>query len=62
MFKNGLTNIHVEERSVRSSIVSDDVVQNVEQTICESGSYTISDVSSEFPQISHIRLYEIITG
>jgi hypothetical protein len=30
----------------------DDLVQSVDQTICEKWSFTISELSFEFPQIS----------
>jgi hypothetical protein len=35
MFKDGRTSIHDEERSGRPSVVSDDLVQSVDQKICE---------------------------
>jgi hypothetical protein len=44
----------------RPCLVSDDLVQSVDQKICESRRFTISELSSEFPQISCIVLYEII--
>jgi hypothetical protein len=44
------------------SVVSDDLVQNVDQKVCERLSFTISELLCEFPQISHTVLYEIITG
>jgi hypothetical protein len=43
------------------SVVCDDLVQSVDQKICERRPLTISDLSSEFPQISRTVLYEIIT-
>jgi hypothetical protein len=61
MFKDGRTNIHDEERSGRPSVVSDDLVQSVDQKICGRRRFTISELSSEFPQILHTILYEIIT-
>jgi hypothetical protein len=45
----------------RPSVVSDDLVQSVDQKICERRSFMISELSCEFPQISCILLYEIIT-
>jgi hypothetical protein len=60
MFKDGQTNNHDEECSGWPSIVSDEIAQSVEQKICENQSFTISEVSHEFPQISCIVLYEII--
>jgi hypothetical protein len=41
--------------------VSDDLVQSVDQKICERWRFTISEVSCKFPQISRSVLYEIIT-
>jgi hypothetical protein len=35
MFKDGRTNGHNEERSGQSSVVSGDLVQSVDQEICE---------------------------
>jgi hypothetical protein len=43
------------------SVVSDDLVQSVQQIICEGWRFTISELSYEFPQISRTLLYEIIT-
>jgi hypothetical protein len=43
------------------SVVSDDCVQSADQTIYERWHFTISELSCEFPQISHTVLYEIIT-
>jgi hypothetical protein len=36
----------------RPSVVSDDLVRSVDQKICERQSFTISEISCEFPQIS----------
>jgi hypothetical protein len=41
--------------------VSDDLVQSVDQKICERWHFTISELSCEFPHISRTVLYEIIT-
>jgi hypothetical protein len=43
------------------SVVSDDLVQSVDKTICERHHFSISGLLRQFPQISHIVLYEIIT-
>jgi hypothetical protein len=45
----------------RPSVVSDDLVQSVDQKICDRQRFTISELSCEFPQISCTYLYEIIT-
>jgi hypothetical protein len=62
MFKDGWANkCSDEERSGRPSVVSDDLVQSVDQIICERWHLTISELLCEFPQISHSFLYEIFT-
>jgi hypothetical protein len=43
------------------SIVSDDLVQRVDQKFCGRWPYTISELSCEFPEISCTVPYEIIT-
>jgi hypothetical protein len=45
----------------RTSIVSYDLVQSVDQKFCERWCFTISEVSCEFPQISRAVLYQIFT-
>jgi hypothetical protein len=61
MFKDRRTNVRNEERSGRPSVVSDDLVQSVDQNICERRQFTISELSCKFLQISRTVLYEIIT-
>jgi transposase len=58
MLKDGQINIHDEERSGRQSVVSDDLVQIVDQNICERRHFTISELSCGFPQISRTDLYK----
>jgi hypothetical protein len=41
--------------------VIDDLVQSVDQKICERQRFTISELSCEFPRNSRTVLYEIIT-
>jgi hypothetical protein len=60
MFKDGWTNVHDEEQSGWPSVVSDDLLQSVGRKICERWRFTISELTREFPQISHT-VYEIIT-
>jgi hypothetical protein len=61
MFKDGRTNVHDEERSGWLSVVSVDLVESVNQKICERWRFTISELLCEFPQISRTVLYKIIT-
>jgi hypothetical protein len=44
MFKDGRTNVHNEERSGQPSIGSDDLVQSVDQKICERWRFTVSEL------------------
>jgi hypothetical protein len=61
MFKDGQRNVHDKEGSGLPSVVSDNLVESVDQKICERRRFTISELSGEFPQISHTALYEIIS-
>jgi hypothetical protein len=63
MFKDGRgrTGVHDEERSGQLSVVSDYLVQSVDQKICERQRFTFSKLSCEFPQISRTVVYEITT-
>jgi hypothetical protein len=49
MFKDGQTNVHDEERSGQPSVVSNDLVQTIDQTIYENQRCTISQLLCEFP-------------
>jgi hypothetical protein len=61
LFKAGRTNVHDEELSGLPSVVSDDLVQSVDQKICERRRFKISKLSCEFPQVSHTLLHVVIT-
>jgi hypothetical protein len=61
MFKDGRTNVHDEERSGQPSLVRDDLVQSVDQNVCERQRFTIPPLLCTFPQISFTVLYKIIT-
>jgi hypothetical protein len=53
MFKDRRTDVHNEERSGRSSVVSDDLVQSVDQKFVKSG-------ASHF-QNFHVNLHKLHT-
>jgi transposase len=57
MFKDGQANVQDEEQSGWPSVVSDDLVQNVDQKICERQHFTILELLCDFPQISFTGLY-----
>jgi hypothetical protein len=44
------TDVYEEERCGRPSVVSDELVQSVDQTICKRWRFIISELSCEFPQ------------
>jgi len=47
MFKNGRTNVHDEERSGRTTIVTDEVVAKINEKIHENRHFTITKFSLE---------------
>jgi [histone H3]-lysine36 N-dimethyltransferase SETMAR len=60
-FKDGRTNVHDEGKSGRPSIVTDELVENVNAKVRENRRFTITELSLCFPQISRTLLYEIVT-
>jgi hypothetical protein len=54
MFKDGRTNVPVEERSGRPSM--SDLVRSVNQKICGRRRFTISELSCEFRHISRTEI------
>ncbi|KAJ4451655.1 hypothetical protein ANN_03124, partial [Periplaneta americana] len=57
----GCQSVHDEERSGRPSLINDDCVELVRQCIMENRCFTITELSSHFPQISRSLLHEIVT-
>ncbi len=51
-FLNGRTNIHNEESSSRPSLVNDDLLNKVNEEVCENHHFTILELSNHFPEIS----------
>ncbi|KAJ4444773.1 hypothetical protein ANN_06570 [Periplaneta americana] len=60
-FSEGRQSVHDEERSGRPSLINDDCVELVRQCIMENRRFTITELSSHFPQISRSLLHEIVT-
>ncbi|KAJ4451550.1 hypothetical protein ANN_03016, partial [Periplaneta americana] len=60
-FSEGRQSVHDEERSARPSLFNDDRVELVRQCIMENHRFTITELSSHFPQISRSLLHEIVT-
>jgi hypothetical protein len=49
-----------EDQRGRPSVMNDDLVEKVNNKICENFQFTISELSTCFPQIAHMVLYEIV--
>ena len=62
MFRNGRTDVHDAERSVRPSVITDALEQKVNRIIRENRHFTISEVYEQCPELSHTLVYEIVTG
>ncbi|KAJ4449970.1 hypothetical protein ANN_01377 [Periplaneta americana] len=60
-FSKGRQSVHDEERSGRPSLINDGRVELVRQCIMENRRFTITELSSHFPQISRSLLHEIVT-
>jgi len=58
MFNEERENVHDEARSVRPSLVNDNLVRKVNERVRDDRRFTISDLSLHFPQISSTLLYD----
>ncbi|KAJ4428146.1 hypothetical protein ANN_24160 [Periplaneta americana] len=56
-FSEGRQSVHDEERSGRPSLINDDRVELVRQCIMDNRRFTITELSSHFPQISRYLLH-----
>jgi transposase len=60
-FRDGRTDMRDEGGQKRRSIVTDELLQKVDQCLREKRRFMISEFSEEFPQISRTTLYRIVT-
>ncbi|GFV09817.1 uncharacterized protein TNCV_2598711 [Trichonephila clavipes] len=60
-FSEGHQSAHDEERSGRPSLINVDLVKLVRQRMMENRRFTITELSSQFPQILRSFLHEIVT-
>ncbi|KAJ4433038.1 hypothetical protein ANN_15295 [Periplaneta americana] len=60
-FSEGRQSVHDKERSGRRSLINDDRVELVRQCIMENRRFTITELSSHFPQISRSLLHETVS-
>lgn len=54
--------MHDEDRSGQFSIITDDLLQKIDERIRKNRCFTILSLSNGFPVVSRNVLYEIVTG
>ena len=62
MFNDGRESLQDEARSVRPSLVNDDLVRKVNDRVRDDRRFTISDLSLHFPHISRTPLYDTVSS
>ncbi|GFR00227.1 uncharacterized protein TNCT_683051 [Trichonephila clavata] len=60
-FSEGHQSVHDEERNRRPSLINNDLVELGRQRVMENLHFTITELSSRFPQILRSLLHEIVT-
>lgn len=60
-FNEGRDQVHDDERSGRPSLVNEELVRAVEEVVKENRRFTMTDLSTKFPQISRSLLHEIVS-
>ncbi|GFY09995.1 uncharacterized protein TNCV_3699561 [Trichonephila clavipes] len=60
-FKDGWENVHDEPRSGRPSVITDDLVNVVDEKICEDQRFTISTSALEFPNVGRTTLHKVVS-
>ena len=60
-FKEGRKNVHDEPRSVRPSVITEDLVNAADEKIRENRRFTISTLALEFPNVSRTTLHKIVS-
>jgi len=60
-FRDGRTDVHDEDGQERHSIVTDELVQKVDQCLRGKCRFTISELSEDFLQTSRTTLHRIVT-
>jgi len=62
MFNEGRENVHDDARSGGPSLVNDDLVRKVNESVRDDRRFTISDLSLNFFHISRTLLYDIVSS
>ena len=60
-FSEGRTDVHDEQRSWRPSLISDDLLQEIEGEIRENRSVTIRELHHIIPEASKTTIHETVT-
>ncbi|GFU48381.1 HTH_48 domain-containing protein [Trichonephila clavipes] len=60
-FKDGRENVHDEPRFGRPSVITDDLVNAVDEKIREDRRFTISPLALEFPNVGRITLHKVVS-
>ncbi|GFV89672.1 histone-lysine N-methyltransferase SETMAR [Trichonephila clavipes] len=60
-FKDGRENVHDEPRSGRPSVITDDLVNAVDEKIREDRRFTISTLALEFPNVGRTTLHKVVS-
>jgi len=60
-FESGRDNLHDDKRSGRPSVVTPDLVQQIEVKIRENRRFTITDLPEFFPNVSWKTVHRIVT-
>ncbi|GFS52516.1 HTH_48 domain-containing protein [Trichonephila clavipes] len=60
-FKNGRNNVHDEEKSGCTSIVTNELVTKVDEKIHENRRFTITELLLSIPQVSRTLLFQIVS-
>ncbi|GFY25211.1 histone-lysine N-methyltransferase SETMAR [Trichonephila clavipes] len=60
-FKDGRENVHDEPRSSQPSVITDDLVNAVDEKIREDRRFTISTLALEFPNVGRTTLHKVVS-
>jgi len=60
-FSEGRTDVHDEQRSRRPSLISDDLLQEIEGEICANQRVTIRESHDIIPKVSKTTIHEAVT-
>ncbi|GFU91962.1 uncharacterized protein TNCV_3765871 [Trichonephila clavipes] len=58
---DGRENVHDEPRSGRPSVITDDLVNTVDEKIREDRRFTISTLALEFPNVGRTTLHKVVS-